>query len=105
MLHNNACRANLFVFSTWWFIADILHKIQKYQILLSRDLMCGLTNLPYEVLANVADNLSFDDIFSLGRASKDFLFLLTEERICKSFVQVRAAIHARVIGKTREFSR
>ncbi|KAH6712854.1 hypothetical protein BKA61DRAFT_62668 [Leptodontidium sp. MPI-SDFR-AT-0119] len=49
--------------------------------------MCGLTNLPYEVLANVADNLSFDDIFSLGRASKDFLFLLTEERICKSFVQ------------------
>jgi len=49
--------------------------------------MCGLVDLPYEVLANVADNLGFDDIFSLGLTSRDFLFLLTEERICKSFVQ------------------
>ncbi|KAL2071325.1 hypothetical protein VTL71DRAFT_12560 [Oculimacula yallundae] len=49
--------------------------------------MCGLGSLPYEVLANVAHNLSFDDIFSLGLTHRDFLFLLTEERICKSFVQ------------------
>ncbi|PVH89320.1 hypothetical protein DL98DRAFT_508410 [Cadophora sp. DSE1049] len=51
--------------------------------------MCRLTSLPYEVLANVADSLSFDDVFSLGRTSKHFLFLLTEERICKSFVQTK----------------
>lgn len=50
--------------------------------------MLGLATLPYEVLANVADNLCFDDIINFGRTSKDFQFLLTEERICKSFVQV-----------------
>ncbi|KAK0102436.1 hypothetical protein ONS95_006055 [Cadophora gregata] len=51
--------------------------------------MCRLTSLPYEVLANVADSLSFDDVFNLGRASRHFLFLLKEERICKSFVQTK----------------
>jgi len=52
--------------------------------------MHGLTKLPYEVLANVADSLDFDDVVNLGTTSKHFLFLLTEERICKSVVQVGA---------------
>ncbi|KAH7418782.1 hypothetical protein BKA64DRAFT_208162 [Cadophora sp. MPI-SDFR-AT-0126] len=51
--------------------------------------MCGLTNLPYEVLANVADSLTFDDVVNLGKTSKHFSFLLTEERICKSVVQTK----------------
>lgn len=77
-------------------MTNINYKIQKNQILLLQDLMCRLTNLPYEVLANVADSLSFDDVFNLGRTSKHFLFLLTEERICKSFVQVCAPISCTV---------
>lgn len=50
--------------------------------------MLGLTTLPYEVIANVANNLQLDDIVNLGQSCKDLQFLLTEERICKSFVQV-----------------
>ncbi|XMA07691.1 hypothetical protein WAI453_000482 [Rhynchosporium graminicola] len=46
------------------------------------------TTYPTKYLQNVADNLSFDDFFSLGLSRRDFLFLLTEERICKSFVQI-----------------
>ncbi|CZS88082.1 uncharacterized protein RCO7_01051 [Rhynchosporium graminicola] len=47
------------------------------------------TTYPTKYLQNVADNLSFDDFFSLGLSRRDFLFLLTEERICKSFVQTK----------------
>ena len=66
--------------------------------------MCRLTSLPYEVVAKVADSLSFDDVFSLGRTCKQFLFLLTEDRICKSllargFGSVEGARRGRLAGK------
>ncbi len=75
-------------------MTDYFFSIQADQILFPRGLMFGLVTLPYEVLSNIADNLSFDDVFSLGRSCRDFQFLLTEERICKLFVQVRFPSHA-----------
>jgi len=50
--------------------------------------MFGLISLPYEVLANVVENISFDDAFNLGRTCKHFKYLLTEESISKTIVQV-----------------
>ncbi|CZT41563.1 uncharacterized protein RSE6_01315 [Rhynchosporium secalis] len=47
------------------------------------------TTYPTKYLQNVAENLSFNDFFSLVLSRRDFLFLLTEERICKSFVQIK----------------
>src|SRR6187402_1322318 len=70
-------------------IINFCLSIQKNQILFPRKgLMLGLISLPYEVLSNIAENISFDDVFNLGRTCKAFQFLLTEESICKSFVQV-----------------
>ena len=51
--------------------------------------MLGLISLPYEVLQNVVDNISFYDAVNLGRTCKGLAFLHTEERICKSIVQVK----------------
>ena len=50
--------------------------------------MFGLISLPYEVLQNIVENISFDDAVNLGRTCKGFAFLYTEERICKAIVQV-----------------
>jgi hypothetical protein len=50
--------------------------------------MIGLISLPYEVLSNVVDNISFDDAFNLGRTCKHYRYLLTEESISKTIVQV-----------------
>jgi hypothetical protein len=50
--------------------------------------MFGLISLPYEVLQNIVENVSFDDVVNLGRTCKGFAFLYTEERICKAIVQV-----------------
>jgi hypothetical protein len=50
--------------------------------------MFGLISLPYEVLQNIVENISFDDAVSLGRTCKGFAFLQNEERICKAIVQV-----------------
>jgi hypothetical protein len=50
--------------------------------------MFGLLSLPYEVLSNIVANINFDDVFNLGRTCKELQFLLTEESICKSIVQV-----------------
>ena len=53
--------------------------------------MLDLISLPYEVLSNIVDNINFDDVINLGLACKHFKYLLTEESISKSIVQVRAA--------------
>lgn len=50
--------------------------------------MFGLISLPYEVLSNIIDNINFDDAFNLGRSCKHFKYLLTEESISKTIVQV-----------------
>jgi hypothetical protein len=50
--------------------------------------MFGLISLPYEVLSNIVEHINFDDVFNLGRTCKHFRYLLTEESICKSIVQV-----------------
>jgi hypothetical protein len=50
--------------------------------------MFGLITLPYEVLSNIIENISFDDVFHLARTCKHFKYLLTEESISKSIVQV-----------------
>lgn len=50
--------------------------------------MFGLITLPYEVLSNVIENISFDDVFNLARTCKHFKYLLTEESISKAIVQV-----------------
>ena len=52
--------------------------------------MLGLIALPYEVLSNIVGNVNFDDVFNLGLTCKALKYLLTEESICKSTVQVRA---------------
>jgi hypothetical protein len=54
--------------------------------------MFGLISLPYEVLKNIVENISFDDAVNLGRTCKGFAFLHNEERICKNIVQVRVAM-------------
>jgi len=51
--------------------------------------MFGLLSLPYEVLSNIVDNVDFDDVFNIGLTCKALKFLLTEDSICKSIVQVR----------------
>jgi hypothetical protein len=57
--------------------------------------MFGLISLPYEVLQNIVENISFDDAVNLGRTCKGFAFLHNEERICKNIVQVRVVIWLR----------
>jgi len=57
--------------------------------------MFGLTSLPYEVLQNIVENFSFEDAVNLGRTSKGFVFLYSEERICKNIVQVRVVMWLR----------
>ena len=52
--------------------------------------MFGLAALPYEVTANIVSRISFDDVFNLAATCRALLFLLREERICKSIVQVHA---------------
>lgn len=50
----------------------------------------GLATMPYEVLANIADSLNFDDVINLGRTCKALQVLLTEEHFCKNFAGVGA---------------
>jgi hypothetical protein len=50
--------------------------------------MFGLLCVPYEVLANIVGNIDFDDVFNLALACKELKFLIEEESICKSIVQV-----------------
>jgi hypothetical protein len=50
--------------------------------------MFCLISLPYEVLSNIIENISFDDVFNLARTCKHFKYLLTEESISKSIIQV-----------------
>jgi hypothetical protein len=50
--------------------------------------MLGLISLPYEVLANIIGNVDFDDVFNLARTCQSFMFLITEESLCKKIVQV-----------------
>jgi hypothetical protein len=40
--------------------------------------------LPYEVLQNIVENISFNAAVSLGRTCKGFAFLHNEERIWKA---------------------
>ncbi|KAN0112859.1 hypothetical protein V8E51_005810 [Hyaloscypha variabilis] len=65
--------------------------------------MIGLISLPYEVLSNVVDNISFDDAFNLGRTCKHYRYLLTEESISKTIVQTKVrysneALAAKAVG-------
>ncbi|CZR53305.1 uncharacterized protein PAC_03183 [Phialocephala subalpina] len=53
--------------------------------------MFSLTDLPYEVLSYVIDYLSLQDVYCLGQTSSAFRFVLEEERICKSILQVSFA--------------
>lgn len=50
--------------------------------------MFGLLCVPYEVLANIVGNIDFDDVFNLALTCKELKFLIEEESICKSIVQV-----------------
>lgn len=52
--------------------------------------MLTLVALPYEVLSYIVGEISFDDVFNLGQTCKALKFFLTEERICKSVLQVRS---------------
>lgn len=54
--------------------------------------MLRLIQLPYEVLANIIDNIDFDDVLSVGSTCKALNYVLTEESICKVIVQVRSEI-------------
>lgn len=49
--------------------------------------MLNLLSLPYEVLSNIVESISFHDYFNLGRSCRQLTFLLEEERICKLVVQ------------------
>ena len=50
--------------------------------------MLSLVSLPYEVLANIVGNVDFDDVFNLALTCRNFKFLVTEESLCKTIVQV-----------------
>lgn len=50
--------------------------------------MCNLLSLPYELLAIIVVHIEFDDVYNLGRSCKSLRFLLTNESICKSIIQV-----------------
>lgn len=50
--------------------------------------MFGLAALPYEVIANIVTSINFDDVFNLAATCRALSFLLTEESICKSIIQV-----------------
>lgn len=50
--------------------------------------MVRLIHLPYEVLSNIVANVDFDDVFHLGSCCRALSFLLREESICKTVVQV-----------------
>ena len=50
--------------------------------------MLGLLCLPYEVLANIVENIDFDDVFNLAQVGKGLKFLIIEESISKRIVQV-----------------
>lgn len=51
--------------------------------------MIYLITLPYEVLAYIVSNIDLDDVLNLGLTCKALKFLLTEDSICKSIIQVR----------------
>lgn len=51
--------------------------------------MFDLLSLPYEVLSNIVEHINFDDVFNLGRTCRHFVYLLTEESICKTIVQTK----------------
>jgi hypothetical protein len=63
--------------------------VQVFPALSPKSQMLCLVSLPYEVLSYIVSNIDFDDVFSLGLTCKALKFLLTEESICKSIVQVR----------------
>lgn len=50
--------------------------------------MPNLIALPYEVLANIVASLDFDDVFNLASTCSQMKYLITEESICKSILQV-----------------
>ena len=56
--------------------------------------MFGLISLPYEVLSIIVTSIDFDDVFNLALTCTALKFLLTEERICKSIIQVRPFLTA-----------
>jgi hypothetical protein len=62
---------------------------QAKQALLHKSQMFGLISLPYEVLSYIVTSIDFDDVFNLALTCKALKFLLTEESICKSIIQVR----------------
>ena len=45
-------------------------------------------SLPYDVLFNITNNLSFEDIVNLSRASPLTWSLLSEETVCRRTVEV-----------------
>lgn len=50
--------------------------------------MLNLISLPYEVLSNIVGSIDFEDLYNLGRTCHGLTYLLTEESICKTIVQV-----------------
>jgi len=79
----------VFLSSLPWLIQKYYYSFQTIHILLPREsVMFGLLCVPYEVLANIVGNIDFDDVFNLALTCKELKFLIEEESICKSIVQV-----------------
>lgn len=47
-----------------------------------------METLPYEVIGIIVQDLDLEDVFHLSLASKRFLYLIQEEWVCKSVLEV-----------------
>lgn len=61
--------------------------------------MFGLLCVPYEVLATIVRNIDFDDVWNLALTCKELEFLIREDSICKSIVQVSEQVSSKSSSK------
>ncbi|KAI1418682.1 hypothetical protein F5Y13DRAFT_4710 [Hypoxylon sp. FL1857] len=67
----------------------------------------GLQRLPYEIMAYIVNYLDVDEIFDLSLCSRDFQYLVREERFCKAVITAKASytVEAQEAQQSGHFSR
>jgi hypothetical protein len=48
----------------------------------------SLATLPYEIIGIIVQDLDLEDVFHISLSSKRFLYLIHEDRVCKTVLEV-----------------
>lgn len=48
----------------------------------------SIRRLPFEIVIYVVGNLGLSDVYNLSLTCRHFLFLVTDERLCKALLEV-----------------